>query len=62
MISDVQVPFGLYDINAFYGSMDVGQKKYENHLDNMDCEEIIEILTVEGVEWEIFSGRNKSFD
>lgn len=50
MISDVQVPFGLYDINAFYGSMDVGQKKYENHLDNMDCEEIIEILTVEGVE------------
>lgn len=35
MIRGVLVPFGLSNINAFYGLRDAGQGEYKNYLDNV---------------------------
>lgn len=45
----------------FYVFGDVSQGEYENYLNNVDYEEVIETLAMEGAEWEFSNGRYKAF-
>lgn len=62
MIRSVQVSFSLFDINAYYGLMDMGHDEYETYTDNLDYKEVIETLDVEGANWEFDNGRHKRFE
>lgn len=50
MIRSVQVSFSLFDINAYYGLMDMGHDEYETYTDNLDYKEVIETIDVEGAD------------
>lgn len=54
--------FGISNTTVFYSMRDVGQREYKDYLKNMDYDNIIQELTIEGVEWDIVNGRRKSFD
>lgn len=62
MVRGVHVPFGPSYINAFYRVKDVGQREYEDYLENMDHDDIIQTLNMEATKWDIANRRHKSFD
>lgn len=53
MVKGVLVPFGPSNVNDFYGMRDVGQGEYEDYLENVGYNNIVQVLMVERVERDI---------
>lgn len=62
MVRSMPIPSSASDINTLYGLKNIHQVKYKSNLDNVDYDEVIETLNVEGAEWDIINERPKSFE
>lgn len=62
MVRGMPIPSSASDINTLYGLKNIHQVKYKSNLDNVDYDEVIETLNVEGAEWDIINERPKSFE
>lgn len=54
--------FGLYDINAHYGLLDIWQGEYETYLSNVDYTIVIDSLVIEGTKWNYAIGKQRGFE